>query len=290
MKQATSANIFLILCAIIWGVTFTVIKTAVTHISPSMFVSLRFLLASVCFAYLIRKKLKFTNKRLIKETLVLGLFNALVYIAQTTGLQTESSANIAFLNAMNIIFIPLLSPLFRLSKPTVINLFCCFFSVIGIYILTGANFHSITVGDFWGLISALSFALSVLYLQKITFKVREFGLLAFYQVFFTLPLPILLSIGHSIHHIFYPSVLIALFYCAIFSTCLTFFWQTKYQRKTTPTKAALIYLLEPVFAIFFAYIINGEPVYEHTIIGGLVIIVSVGISEFGVFLIPRKRC
>ena len=173
MKQTTSANIFLILCAIIWGVTFTVIKAAVVHINPSVFVTLRFVLASVCFSFLIRKKLKFTNKQLLKETLILGLFNAVVYIAQTIGLQTESSANIAFLNATNIVFIPLLMPLFQIGKPTTINIVCCFFSIIGIYILTGATFKGFTTGDAWGLLSAVGFAFSVVYLQKVSNTLRQ---------------------------------------------------------------------------------------------------------------------
>lgn len=281
MNQTSVANLFLILTAIIWGMTFTVIKAAVVYIAPPVFVVLRFIIASLCFAVLARKKLKYTNRELIKQTLILGFFNSLVYLSQTVGLQYESSANIAFLNALCVVFVPFLSPLFGIGRPNILHLICCIVSVIGIYILTGANFHALNLGDLLGIISALSFAITITYLQRITRKVRESSLLACWQIFFTLPLPILLAVNHPIAHVLQPAVIFALVYCAILSTCLTFHWQTKYQRNTTATKAALIYMLEPVFAVIFAYLINHEPIFEHTLVGGLVILFSVALSELG---------
>lgn len=289
MKASTTANIFLILAAIIWGMTFTVIKAAVTQIDPAVFVVMRFIIANAVFVILIRKKLKYTNRRLLKQTVILGFFNSLIYISQTVGLQYESSANIAFLNALNVVFIPLLSPLFGMGKPKPLHVICCFISVVGIYILTGANFHALGIGDLMGILSALSFAVSTVYLHKVTKKVRDSGLLAFWQIFFTLPLPMLLAINHPVTHLFQPVVLFALLYCALFSTCLTFHWQTKYQRKTTPTKAALIYMLEPVFAVIFAYLINHEPIFINTLIGGIVILFSVLLSELGDFTFKKMK-
>lgn len=290
MKQTTTANLFLILTAIIWGMTFTVIKAAVVYVNPAMFVVMRFIIASAFFAILARKKFKYTNRELLKQTLILGFFNSLVYIAQTAGLQYESSANIAFLNALSVVFIPFLSPLFRVGKPNALHVVCCIISAIGIYILTGANFHDLNIGVLLGLVSALSFAITIVYLHRITRKVRDSNLLVCWQIFFTLPLPVLLAVHHSIAHAFNPTVIFALLYCALLSTCLTFYWQTKYQRKTTATKAALIYMLEPVFAVIFAYLINQEPIFEHTLIGGVVILFSIGLSELGhlFFLNIRK--
>lgn len=289
MTKANTANIFLMLCAIMWGVTFTVIKAATQYIDASTFVAVRFVIASVIFAVMVRHQVKYTNRRLIKETLILGFFNSLVYISQTAGLVTESSANIAFLNALNVVIIPLLSPLFGLGKPSYLNIVCTVLSVTGIYVLTGANFQSFDMGDIWGIISALSFAITIMYLQKVTYKVRQYKLMAFYQAFFTLPLPVLLAYNTSLAHVFTPTVLIALFYCAIFSTVITFTWQTKYQRYTTASKAALIFMLEPVFAVIFAYIINGEPVFEHTIVGGIIILISVALSETKLLMLLKRK-
>lgn len=281
MNPSTTANLFLILITIIWGVTFTVMKAAVVHIDPAVFVVIRFTIASSFFAILIRKKLKYTNRALIKETLILGFFNSLLYFSQTSGLQYESSANIAFLTALNVVFVPFLSPLFGTGKPHLFHVACSVISIIGIYILTGTEFHHFNIGDLLGIVSALSFAITLVYLHKITRKARESGLLVFWQIFFTLPLPILLAVNKPIHNILYPAVLFALLYCAILSTCLTFLWQVKYQRITTPTKASLIYMLEPVFAVIFAYLINREPIFINTLIGGVLILCSIILAELG---------
>jgi len=289
MKQATTANLLLILVTLIWGVTFTVIKAAVVYIDPAMFVVLRFIIASACFGIFIRKKLKYTNRTLIKQTLILGFFNSLVFFSQTAGLQYESSANIAFLNALSVVFIPFLSPLFGVGRPNALHVVCCLISVIGIYVLTGASFQTFGLGDAFGIVSALSFAITVAYLHKITRKARDSSLLAGWQIFFTLPLPILLAVNHPITHVFYPAVIFALLYCAILSTCVTFQLQAKYQRETTPTKAALIYMLEPVFAVIFAYLINHEPVFVSTAVGGLIILFSVLLSELGHLVFGRIK-
>jgi drug/metabolite transporter (DMT)-like permease len=49
---------------------------------------------------------------------------------------------------------------------------------------------------------------------------------------------------------------------------------------TTPSRASLIFSLEPVFATFFGYFINGESVSWRIAVGGLIILASILTSEF----------
>src|SRR5262249_21123504 len=48
------------------------------------------------------------------------------------------------------------------------------------------------------------------------------------------------------------SVVRDLILLGVLSTAMAFHWMNKYQPRLTPTRAALIYLLEPVFATLFA--------------------------------------
>src|SRR3989304_6632470 len=60
----------------------------------------------------------------------------------------------------------------------------------------------------------------------------------------------------------------ALSYLALLATLYTLTIQTKYQKDTTPTRAAIIFSIEPVFAAVFAYLFRQEIIGTVGIIGG----------------------
>jgi drug/metabolite transporter (DMT)-like permease len=68
--------------------------------------------------------------------------------------------------------------------------------------------------------------------------------------------------------------MIGILFCAIFATSIAILLQTKYQHFVNPTKAALIYALEPVFAMLFAWTINQGDITSLMIIGGTVMLLS----------------
>jgi len=55
--------------------------------------------------------------------------------------------------------------------------------------------------------------------------------------------------------------------------------QTRYQRYTTASRAALIFTMEPIFGTLFAFWINGSRVGLQTWVGGALIIASILLSE-----------
>ena len=75
------------------------------------------------------------------------------------------------------------------------------------------------------------------------------------------------------------SVLVTMLYLTIFATVLTTFVQTKFQKDTTPTRAAIIFTIEPVWACIYAYFILGETMGPLGIVGGGLIVAGVLLSE-----------
>ncbi len=80
-------------------------------------------------------------------------------------------------------------------------------------------------------------------------------------------------------------MVLQLFYLGTIATILTIFAQTSAQRYVTATRAAIIFSLEPAFASFMAYIFAGERLGWRTVIGGVLIIGAIIISETKIF--PR---
>ena len=63
------------------------------------------------------------------------------------------------------------------------------------------------------------------------------------------------------------------------ATAFAFVLQVYGQRKTTATRAALIFTMEPVFAALFAYMIAGEVLTPRGLVGCVLIMVGMLASE-----------
>ncbi len=279
MHPTTKANLYLVLVTVIWGLTFPLIRNAVAHIDPLTFVSVRFFIAALALVPLVWRSLNKTTGKLLFYCLILGLLNSGSYISQTIGLQTISSARAAFITGVSVIFVPFLMPLFRLGKPTRIEIICSVICLFGLYILTGANIAHITTGDKWVLLCAFCYALSVVFLKLITEQIKEYKLLTFYSILFTGPIAFLFN-GHiSYHALLNPSVIIGILFCSIVATSVALYLQTKYIAYTSANKAMLIFMLEPVFASIFGFMVNGEKITHNVFIGGMLIFISLILPE-----------
>ncbi|MGE5693325.1 MAG: DMT family transporter [Candidatus Zixiibacteriota bacterium] len=80
---------------------------------------------------------------------------------------------------------------------------------------------------------------------------------------------------------FTPKLIASILVMAALATTLTFYLQTRYQKDTSSTRAGIIYALEPVFAVLFAYLIHGEELTRQDWIGGGLMLVAILIAELG---------
>ncbi|MGB6648127.1 MAG: DMT family transporter, partial [Bacteroidota bacterium] len=71
----------------------------------------------------------------------------------------------------------------------------------------------------------------------------------------------------------------ALAYLTVLATVFTLSVQTRYQKDTTPTRAVLIFSVEPVIAAAIAAIVLGETLGPLGMVGGVIILIGVLLSE-----------
>ena len=74
-------------------------------------------------------------------------------------------------------------------------------------------------------------------------------------------------------------------YMAVFAGALALAGQTWAQAHLTPTRAAIIMSMEPVFAAFFAVLLGGESLTIRMLIGGSMVLTAMLIVE----LVPRRK-
>ncbi len=280
MQQRTIGDLILLFVTFCWGVTFPLIENAVKVVDPFVFVTARFFFATLLLIpFLYKNSHAILNKKILKAGIILGLLNVVSYGAQTKGLETISAGQSAFITGTCVVMVPFLLPLFRMGTPTGLDVISSFFCLIGLSLLTGSDIHAFNIGCSWTLLCALAAALTIIYLQKASEKQSSLNVLAFYQILFTSIFTSPFSLHKSYAPLFQHDALIALLFCAIFATSLSLLLQTRYQRFTTASRAAMIFCLEPLFASIFSYWINGETLGVLALMGGLFILFSLLMPE-----------
>lgn len=280
MKPSSKAIALLILISASWGLTFPLKNTALASISPSIFVLLRFFIATLLMFPFVIRSLKHTTPLILLSGLLLGIINCGIYVFQNIGIQHTPISHAAFITESSVIMVPLLSPLWGLGKPRLINIISALFCLLGIYLLTGAQLSHLNRGDLWVLACAACNALSILTIQLVSKKIESYLLLTFYQILFTSSCMMLFINHHLIISPWHVSVWSAILFCAIFATALALYIQVRYQQQVTATQAAVIFTLEPVFAVFFDAVFYHHNYSIMTLAGATIVILSVLLPTF----------
>jgi drug/metabolite transporter (DMT)-like permease len=76
------------------------------------------------------------------------------------------------------------------------------------------------------------------------------------------------------------SLFASMLYLTLLATVLTTYVQTRFQKETTPTRAVIIFALEPVIASLIAYVVLSEYIGLLGVVGGGLIVAGVLVSEF----------
>ena len=293
MKKYTG-EIALLFNTLIWGGTFALIKNAFTDISPLLFLGLRFSIAALIFLPFVFASLKKTNKQTLIAGSVLGFFYFTGFTAQSLGLNLTTATKSGFITGTFVIFIPILQLIIEKRKPKWFNVLSVFFVLIGLIMLSskgdnvidfirqlGSDFNT---GDLLTLICAVLFAFQVVYVDVFT-KKYDYLPMVFVQLLITGLGGFILSYVFSISSLetvrlsINSTVITAVIYTAVFASILATVIQLKYQKTVTPTKAGIIFSIEPIFAAVFAYFLLSEKISNFGLVGCVLIFIGVVVSE-----------
>ncbi len=284
----------LLIATIFWSGTFVIVKVSLQDVSSMLFIGLRFLLATILLLpFAIKYKSEFTKSALFSGTL-LGLFFFLGFATQTVGLKFTTATNSAFITGSSVVLVPILQTLIERKPPTRGSVIGIVFVFAGILFLSSGGNSIFTflsdfasnfnIGDFFTLLCAVFFAMYVVYLDISTNK-HGFMVILFMQMFVTAVAAFLASsffdmINIEKVRIEYTEYLIfGILYTSIFATLITTAIITRYQKNVTPTKAAIIYSLEPIFASVLAFFLLNEKITNFGILGAVLIFTGLIISE-----------
>lgn len=279
MTTRSRAELLLFGTTFIWGSTFVVVRSGVDDVSPSLFVAVRFSIGALVFALFFFRQLQEISRTTWRKGIILGAMLGSGIVVQNFGIYQTTASKAAFITGLIVLFTPLAQLFIEHRPPKVGNIIGIIIVTVGLYLLTSPGGYTLNFGDFLVLISALIFGIFIVYLD-IYSKNENTTQLAFIQILST----------SIVGWMFVPSetpvfstelgALTRLLYMGLFATVVTTYIQTRYQKDTTPTRAVIIFSVEPVIAAVLAYYFLNEILGVVGIVGGALILVGILISEF----------
>ena len=273
-----TGSLTLVLITLIWGTTFVIVKETVETVPPSLLLALRFSVAALLFAW-VRP-----SRKALVPGLILGVLSFLGFATQTVGLISTTASKAAFITGLSVILTPLFSALyfrykgFRHSVPVRAYLAAAV-ALVGLGLMSLTGVQGVTAGDLWILGTAVFYAFYILYLGEVAPK---YGALELSAVQFWLmallawawALPQLGQLGNLS-----AGSVGSIVYLGAVATALVSVLQVRAQRVVSAHVAALIFVLEPVFAAVFAYLLLGERLGVWGWVGAALVGVAMLLSE-----------
>jgi len=281
-KQQFFAELMLASVTLFWGATFPIVKEAITEMPVMAFLWVRFAIAAVLLAILSgRSGFSTLDRRGWRLGIMLGTLLFLSYLFQTFGLERTSSANTGFLTGLGVIWVPLMAgPI--LKKPAAFgSKIGVGLALFGLFMLTWHTPWMLNVGDFLVVVCSLFIALHIIGLDAFT-RGYDGRALTFVQI---ATMAVLSGLGSLAYEpVSWPSswtssLIFAFVITSVFATAYAFWAMTTFQNRTTPTRAALVYTLEPVFAAIFSVWLAGDRLSAIGWLGGLLIVTGMIVAE-----------
>lgn len=271
INRTRLADMGLLFVAFMWGCTFLIVQHAVRVLPPLAFNAIRFIGAALLLALIIavfyRQEWKQLSWSMAGHAALLGLFLFLGYSFQTVGLLYTSTSNAGFITGLSVVIVPFLSFWLlkhRISRFTWIS---ALLAAAGLYLLAFAGTQGLALnrGDALVFLCAIAFGLHVAYTG--VFAPRYPALpLASLQM---LVVGVLSAAGSLLFErsaswtetagqLMQPEVWLALLVSIGPTSAFAFWIQMVAQKFTSPSRVAVIFAMEPVFAAATGVLFGGE--------------------------------
>jgi drug/metabolite transporter (DMT)-like permease len=289
-SQTRNAHLLLLAVVLVWGTTFTVVKSALADTTPLLFNLLRMAIAFAVLASLNFRSLRQATRQDLRYGAAAGIFLGLGYQFQTVGLAHTTASKSGFITGLVVVIVPLLTLIPGVKAPGaaatrfsgLLGALIAFAGLVLLTILAGDThslFSGIALGEALTLGCAVAFAAHLLTLSHAarlsstrTLSTIQIGTAALLMLV-TLP-----AGGRPFLHIT-GRLLFALAITALLATAAAFTIQSWAQQHLSATHTALIFTLEPVFAWLTSLLFLHERLGPRALFGAALILGGILVTE-----------
>jgi drug/metabolite transporter (DMT)-like permease len=209
---------------------------------------------------------------------VLGLLLAAGYALQTAGLERTTVSSTGFITGLYVVLTPLIALAMFRAKIGASAWAGVVIATVGLAMLAGIHAGS-AVGDMLVLAGAAVYSLQIVLMERFA---PQYDALAVTLVEMGAAAGGLLVVALVLGDLAVPhgwTVWSALLVTGIFASALAYLVQTWAQRRTSATRTALAFTMEPVFAALFGYTLAGDRLGTLGWCGCAVIMVGILLAE-----------
>ena len=287
ISQRLRADLALVICALIWGATFVVIKDALADMSVIAYIAVRFGIAAVLMAIIYWRAVRALTLREVWAGAQIGIFMFAGYMFQITGLRWTTPSKAAFVTGMYVVFVPIVQAIFGRRRISVWIWAGALAALAGLYFLSvpPEGLGKLNRGDPIVFGCAVMFAFHMIFISR---NVKKYSVasLSFLQVataavLATVLVPIAAAAGWEQPKMVWTRyVIFAVAATAIGATVVCFSLQTWAQKHTSASRAAILLTLEPVFAAVTSVTLGGERIGARMLLGAALIFGGILVAEW----------
>ena len=278
----------LLLTSAIWGFAFVAQRAGMETIGPFTYNGVRFLLGAVTLlplSFLVRRRPQAGGLR-ISDALIAGVLLFLGPPLQQVGLVSTTAGKAGFITGSYVVLVPIVGTVAGVSRTGLGRWLAVFLALAGLYLLSIREGLTIGRGDALVALSAVFFALHVLYLAEVAPR-NPVVPLAIMQFFVT-----------GVSSIFFAFIVeepqvspiletwLPILYGGCFSVGIAYSLQVVAQRTAHPTHAAIILSLEGAFAALGGFLLLSERLSVREAVGCGVLLLAMLLSQLAV---PRRN-
>jgi len=285
------SDIYLVIATFFWGASFLATEYILKQADLLSYMGARYIIATLVLLLFFGKYLKYFSWKAVRGGVVLGLFLFAGSLLLAAGQLYTTPEKSAFIISIQILVVPFAAFFFLKKKPSIYSVFGVIFAFVGMFFITVGSSPLGLLGG-WGfgetltLLAALTWGWHIIFVSKYSqdnnpifvciVQVLTAGILSNLAAFLTNSKPI-------------PSTFDAwlpILFIGVCATAGSLALMLIGQQHTPPTRAAVIYSMEPVFAFVIGILIpSWDGTYATcnlpTLVGGAAIVFGVLVSEVG---------
>lgn len=289
-----------LLVVVLWGIAPIVTDYLLRFYSPTIETFLYYFLSGLILFFVYFKNFKSLTKECFKVAFYTGIFLAIGNIIIKIGLFYTTPSNYAFLENLQMVFVPIVVFFMTGEKPTIITIFSCLLCLVGCATLCGifSNF-TIAWGDLLCCLATVFFGISI---GATGCKLKKFdpGTFVTIQLFVSAFMALLTAIGFNFIKIngspieplvfsFNPVHIVVVIVLSTVSGASCWSLRTISLKHVNTTVYTIMLSISAIITTIISLIIGTDKFSYSLLIGALLILFAVVISGLGDIIRDKRK-
>lgn len=286
-KKMVLSHILAVFTVIIWGTTFIFTKLLLENFSPFELLLLRFTIGFVALLIAYPHKTKSANIKHEFLFIFAALTGIILYMGlECIALKLTSTSNVGIIVSVSPLLTVLIVGITAKEKIKLNYLIGFVFAITGIIVVTFNGKFTLNInpiGDLLTVLACLCWAIYSVILRKIgTLGYNNIAVtrkIFFYGIIFLIPANIINGFELNFQRFISPSNIISILFLGLGASAFCFLSWNYCIKTLGPTKTNAYIYVVPVVTILVSYLVLNEKITVYKIIGTLLIIIGLILSE-----------